>query len=89
MAIKKSNSKANAKSEPTYKVLEECGTLSTSSTGWEKKLRFISWNGDDPKYDIRAWKETEDGEKCGKGITFTGDELEALMHILNKIAEEE
>ena len=79
MAIRKSNTKAK---EPTYEVLEECGTLSTNSRGWEMKLRYISWNGNEPKYDLRSWKEDETGEKCSKGITLTGEELETLLKIL-------
>ena len=79
MAIRKSNTKAK---DPTYEVLEECGTLSTNSRGWEMKLRYVSWNGNEPKYDLRSWKEDETGEKCSKGITLTGEELEALLGIL-------
>ena len=90
MAIKKSTTtKATTKTEPTYKVLAEIGTLSTNSRGWEKKLRYISWNGDDPKYDIRSWLETEDGEKCSKGITLTGEELEALYFAIQSEMQSE
>lgn len=79
MAIRKSNTKAK---DPIYEVLEECGTLSTNSRGWEMKLRYISWNGNEPKYDLRSWRVDETGEKCSKGITLTGEELEALLGIL-------
>ena len=84
--IKKSNTKPKT-NEPTYEVLEECGTLSSNARGWELKLRYISWNGNEPKYDLRSWKEDENGEKCSKGITLTGEELEALLNILNKMVE--
>lgn len=82
MAIRKSNAKATKSTEPTYEVIEECGTLSTNSRGWELKLRYVAWNGNEPKYDLRSWKEDENGEKCSKGITLTGEELEALLEIL-------
>lgn len=82
MKIKKSTTKAKTKENPTYEVLEECGTLSSNSRGWELKLRYISWNGNEPKYDLRSWKEDENGERCGKGMTLTGEELEALLNIL-------
>lgn len=86
MAIKKSTTATVAKStEPTYEVLEECGTLSTNSRGWELKLRYMSWNGNEPKYDLRSWKEDSDGEKCSKGITMTGEELESLLEILKEM----
>lgn len=86
MAIRKTNTKVATKpTEPTYEVLEECGILSTNSRGWELKLRYISWNGNEPKYDLRSWKEDENGEKCSKGITLTGEELEALLNILKEM----
>lgn len=82
MAIRKNTKPVTKSTEPTYEVIEECGTLSTNSRGWELKLRYISWNGNEPKYDLRSWKEDENGEKCSKGITLTGEELEALLEIL-------
>lgn len=89
MAFKKSAPVAPTKTEPTYEVLEECGTVSTNSRGWELKLRYISWNGNEPKYDLRSWKEDENGEKCSKGITMTGEEMESLLKILKKMEESE
>ena len=88
MAFKKSNT-TKTTTEPTYEVLEECGTISSNSRGWEMKLRYISWNGNEPKYDLRSWKEDENGEKCSKGITLTGEELESLLNILKKMESEE
>ena len=84
MAFRKSATIAKS-TEPTYEVLEECGTISTNDRGWELKLRFISWNGNEPKYDLRSWKEDENGEKCSKGITLTGEELESLLCLLKEI----
>ncbi len=88
MAIRKTNVKETTKTEPTYEVLEECGTLSTNNRGWELKLRYIKWNDNEPKYDLRSWKEDENGEKCSKGITLTGEELEALLGILKDMEKE-
>lgn len=88
MAFKKSTATATT-NEPTYKVLEEIGTLSTNAKGWKLKLRYISWNGKEPKYDLRSWLEDETGEKCSKGITLTGEELEALYEVLQKVATAE
>ena len=55
--------------------------LSTSSKGWTKELNLVSWNGRDPKYDLRDW--APDHEKMGKGITLTEEELSELKKILN------
>ena len=87
MAFKKSGM-ATSKAEPTYEVIEKCGIISERG-GWKLELRYVSWNGKEPKYDLRPWKETEDGETCNKGITLTGEELESLMNVLNRMANEE
>lgn len=47
---------------------------------WQKELNLISWNGREPKYDIRDWDSSH--EKMGKGVTFTRDELKRLRDIL-------
>jgi hypothetical protein len=41
------------------------------------------WNEREPKYDIREW--SPDGEKMGKGVTLSKEELVALKELLNKI----
>jgi len=39
------------------------------------------WNDREPKYDIREW--TPDGQKMGKGVTLSKEELLALKELLN------
>ncbi len=63
-----------------YEIVEEIGVLSENSKGWRKELNRISWNGAEPKYDIRDW--APDHEKMGKGITLTEEEKEALKALL-------
>src|SRR5699024_12729707 len=55
---------------------------SESPKGWTKELNLVSWNGRDPKYDIRDW--SPDKEKMGKGITLAEEEMENLKQILGK-----
>lgn len=87
MAIKKSGTSDNK--EINYKVLEECGELTPRAKGGTVKLRYLSWNDRDPKYDLRLWSEDEDGsEKCGKGIGLTGEELEELCEVIGKLIKE-
>ena len=38
-----------------YEIVEELGVLSTTASGWQKELNFISWNEGEPKCDIRQW----------------------------------
>ena len=48
--------------EIKFEIVKNIGVLSESSKGWTKELNLISWNGREPKYDIRDWDpEHEDG----------------------------
>lgn len=65
-------------------IVEEIGILSESAKGWTKELNKISWNGGEPKYDIRDW--APEHEKMGKGVTLTDDEAAKLLELLkNKL----
>lgn len=61
------------------------GVISESAKGWRKEPNKISWNGAEPKYDLRDW--APDHEKMGKGITLSADEAQELYKILGKIVE--
>ncbi|MFC2947091.1 YdbC family protein [Virgibacillus sediminis] len=65
-----------------YEVVETIGVLSESPKGWKKELNLISWNGREPKYDLRDW--APDKEKMGKGVTLTEEEIRNLKELLNK-----
>ena len=67
--------------EIKYEIIEHIGVLSENEKGWKKEINLISWNGREPKYDIRDWSENH--EKMGKGITLTEDEAKKLRNILN------
>ena len=60
-----------------YEIIEQIGVLSESEKGWRKELNLISWNGREPKYDLRDWSENH--EKMGKGITLTEEEAIAQI----------
>jgi hypothetical protein len=70
-------------SEFKYEITKKIGVLSKTASGWVKELNLISWNERDPKYDIREW--APDGEKMGKGVTLSKEELQALKELLNKM----
>ncbi len=59
-----------------WEVIEEIVVLYKSQGGWTKELNLISWNGDDPKFDVRWWNP--DKTRVGKGFTFTKEELKIL-----------
>lgn len=68
--------------ELKYEIIDTVAVLSQSPKGWKKELNLISWNGRDPKYDIRDWAPNR--EKMCKGITLTEDELMVLKEVLQQ-----
>lgn len=70
-------------SEIKYEIVKKIGVLSKSASGWAKELNLIRWNEREAKYDLRDW--SADGEKMGKGVTLSKEELLALKELLNSI----
>lgn len=69
----------------TYEVKKVIGVISEGKSS-KRELRLISWNGREPKYDIRDWWTDKDGnEKMGKGITLTAEELTKLVEIAKEV----
>ena len=68
--------------EIQYEIVKEIAVLSTGDSGYTKEINLISWNGKEPKYDIRSFSQNR--EKCGKGITVNADEAAALLKALQK-----
>lgn len=69
--------------EVKCEIKENIGVLSEGSKGWKKELNLVSWNGREPKYDLRDW--APDHEKMGKGITLTVDEVKTLAKLIKGI----
>lgn len=67
--------------ELKFEITERIGVLSENAKGWTKELNKVSWNGREPKYDLREWNP--DHSRMGKGITLTDEEVETLKAILN------
>ena len=65
-----------------YEIVKEIAVLSASGSGYTKEINLISWNGKEPKYDIRSFSPNR--EKCGKGITLTEKEAGNLLASLKK-----
>lgn len=68
-----------------YEIVEQIGVLSESAKGWTKELNRISWNGGEPKYDIRDW--APEHEKMGKGVTLNQEEAEKLLVLLKDMQD--
>lgn len=71
--------------ELKFEIINQIGVISTSASGWNVELNRVSWNGNEPKYDVRSW--SPDHTKMGKGITLTEEELVALSELLDKEVE--
>ena len=65
-----------------YEVTEEIAVLSTSAKGWTKEINKVSYNGANPKFDIRDWAPEK--EKMGKGVTLSEEEAKALFEALGQ-----
>ena len=72
-------------SDINFEIKKELGVLSESAKGWQKEVNLVSWNGAEPKYDLRDWSPNH--EKMGKGITLNAEEVKALYKILGTIVE--
>lgn len=71
-------------SDIKFEIIEEIGSLLTSSKGWNKELNKISWNNGVPKFDIRDWSPED--EKMGKRVTLT-KEARQLYDLLGRALE--
>ncbi len=69
--------------EIQFEITKKLGVLSENAKGWQKELNLVSWNGREPKYDLREWSPEHD--RMGKGITLSEEEIGELKKILEKI----
>ena len=67
----------------TVTIEDELGDLSVAANGWKKQLTYTSWNGRDPKFDLRSW--SVDHKSMTKGLTLTKEEMIKLKEILTNI----
>ena len=76
---------AGRSQEPKFEIINQIGIISIYASGWNVELNRVSWNGNEPKYDVRLW--SPDHTKMGKGITLSKEELIALSKLLTKEVE--
>ncbi|MCM0582012.1 hypothetical protein H9L19_03900 [Weissella diestrammenae] len=69
--------------ELKFEIIEKFGQLSTSKSGWHLELNLVKWGDNQPKFDLRSWRE--DHQKMGKGIGLTHAELQELQQVVNRI----
>ena len=69
--------------EIKYEITESLGVISETSRGWTREVNMISWNGREPKVDVRD--RSTDHTKMSKYLTFTKEELVELTKIVSKL----
>ena len=72
----------NDNREVTYEIIEEIGIISSHTTGWNKEINLVSWNGNSPKYDIRDW--SPDHGQMGRGITLHEKEMRMILDLMKR-----
>ena len=65
------------------KVIKDFGVISSNGT-LDLRLRLMSWGGNEPRYDIRAWN----GDKDLRGLSFTDEEFMDLLRMAREIVSE-
>ena len=63
-------------------IVKHVAVLSTSESGYTKELNLVSWNGAEPKVDLRTWSPDR---KALKGLTMTEDEAKKLCEALTEM----
>lgn len=72
---------ANNNDRITFEIKEKIAVLAEFESGWKKELNLVSWNGNQPKYDIRDW--SEDYTHMSRGVTLTADEMKKIRDAMN------
>ena len=71
----------------TCEIVEPIAVLSENEKGYTKEINLVSWNGAEPKFDIRNWHPGR--ERSGKGITLTKEEIMNLMDAMEEMFGDE
>ena len=69
----------------TLEVIKKIAVLNDSEEGYTKELNLVSWNGREPKYDLRTW--SPEGIAL-KGLTLTEEEAKELYKALGDMFAE-
>mgnify|MGYP003309606140 CR=1 FL=1 len=69
-----------------FTITKHIETISESKDGeYTLELNKVAWNDKQPKYDLRRWRNTDNGKIAQRGLTIQDWELEALKNILNSL----
>ncbi|HAP43540.1 MAG: hypothetical protein A2087_10230 [Spirochaetes bacterium GWD1_61_31] len=68
------------KGEIQFEISRHIGVLGSARGGWTTELNLVSWNGREPKLDLRPWDPSH--QRMGKGIALSAEEAKALHEVL-------
>lgn len=71
---------SNFDREISFDIVEHIGVITTYSTGWNKEINLVSWNGAGPKYDIREW--SPDHAHMSRGVTLHEKEMRTILDLI-------
>ena len=71
----------------TCEIVEPIAVLSENEKGYTKEINLVSWNGAEPKFDIRNWHPGR--VRSGKGIALTRDEIINLMDAMKEVLRDD
>lgn len=74
------------KDEIRFEIVKPLGIICETGSGWTKEVNMVSWNGNNPKVDIREW--SPDHTRMSKGLTLTEEEAEQVCMILHNYMRE-
>lgn len=72
--------------EIIFDIKKSLGVICETRNGWQKEVNLVSWNGNEPKVDIREW--SPDHERMSRGVALTDAEAEQLCMILHNYMRE-
>ncbi|NLJ45162.1 MAG: hypothetical protein GX430_01195 [Treponema sp.] len=68
------------KEEFRFEIVRPVGVIGEEGRGWRTEVNLVSWNGREPKIDVRPW--SPDHQKMGKGIGLSREEALRLVEVL-------
>ncbi len=71
-----------------FEIQENLGVISQEKD-ITTELNIVKWNGSEPKFDLRRWRNGGEEKAPYKGIALDAAELVALKDILNSLEVQE
>ena len=66
----------------SWEIVEHIGVIRAGSNGWSMELNVVSWNGGQPKFDVRAWDQ--DHEHMTRGVSLFEGEFRKMIDLFYK-----